>query len=83
MAAVEVKDGVVTGLEDGATLSLKGENGVLFDQDVPKSGTPQREVFEYLIRTGRVSVVEKPKRGRGRTVTDESAPDADDEGDKA
>ena len=57
MAAVAVKDGVVTGLEDGATLSLKGENGVLFDQDVPKSGTPQREVFEYLISTGRVSVL--------------------------
>ena len=67
MATVEVaQDGTVSGLEDGATLSLKGENGVLFDQDVPKSGTAQREVFEYLIRTGKVQVQatpEKPKRG--------------------
>lgn len=63
MAAVEVaQDGTVSGLEDGATLSLKGENGVLFDQDVPKSGTAQREVFEYLIRTGKVQVQDAPEK---------------------
>lgn len=77
MAAVEVaQDGTVSGLEDGATLSLKGENGVLFDQDVPKSGTAQREVFEYLIRTGKVQVQdapEKPKRGRSAAAEGDEA----------
>lgn len=71
-------------LVDGQTLTMQGENGVVFDQDVPKSGTQQREVFEYLIRTKRVLVLgpagdtegdeaegEKPRRGRRATAAPE------------
>ena len=69
-------------LTSGATITLRGEGGSVFDQDVPPEGSVQRELLDYMLSTGKVVVIDtpkpEPKRPRRPAATAPAQADAEE-----